>query len=250
MLKQSVSLLLFIFLSATCYSQQGFKESQQSYSRVQGAYEKKGEQIQEMLTAHNLNVATLELYLLAFKQEKLLEVWARNKGDERFSLLTSYEICKTSGIPGPKRMQGDLQIPEGFYHISAWNPWSNFHLSMCINYPNPSDRILGVKGKLGGDICIHGSCVTIGCLPLTDEPIKELYILCVETRNNGQSRIPLTIYPARLSQEKYSQLMDEYSADADRLDLWKDLFTAYQLFISTKQLPEITFLADGRHSIN
>lgn len=250
MLKQSATLLLFIFLTATCYSQQGFKESQQSYSRVQDAYEKKGEQMQQMLTAHNLEVATLELYLLAFKQEKQLEVWARNIGDEQFSLLTSYKICRTSGLPGPKRRQGDLQIPEGFYHISAWNPWSNFHLSMCINYPNPSDRILGVKGNLGGDIYIHGSCVTIGCLPLTDELIKELYILCVEAKNSGQSHIPITIYPARLDQETYSRLIDENYADADRLNLWKDLFNAYQVFISKKHLPEITFLADGRHSIN
>jgi len=52
-----------------------------------------------------------------------------------------------SGKLGPKRQQGDMQIPEGFYHISGFNPASNFYLSLRINYPNPS----GALGKGHGE---------------------------------------------------------------------------------------------------
>ena len=150
---------------------------------------------------------------------------------------------------GPKRKQGDLQIPEGFYHISAYNPWSRFFLSMCINYPNPSDRILGVQGKLGGDICIHG-VLRDHWLPATHGyKIKELYLLCVEAKNSGQLHIPITIYPARMNPENYRRLIESYPEDEDRKNLWQDLLTAYTLFQAKHLLPEITFLPDGRHSI-
>ena len=244
-------LYTFLFLAFVnlCPGQSGFKESQLSYARVSEAYRSKWEGVDLKLKAGGLDPANLELYLVAFKQEKELEVWARNSNDEGFTKLLSYKICQTSGVLGPKRKQGDLQIPEGFYHLAAYNPWSSFHLSMCINYPNPSDRILGVKGNLGGDICIHGSCVTIGCLPLTDAGIKELYILCVEAKNSGQAHIPITIFPARLNLENYRQLTERYRDDEDRLNLWRELLSAYTLFQSSHTLPEITFLPNGRHSI-
>ncbi len=250
MQKYSLALLIFLYLGPHSYAQQGFKESQQTYPRVRDAYGEKWEQVKRKLSALDITTETMELYLMAFKQEKQVEVWAKNKDEKQYSLLTRYKICRTSGEPGPKRKQGDLQIPEGFYHISAWNPWSKFHLSMCINYPNPSDRVLGVQGNLGGNICIHGSCVTIGCIPLTNEVIKELYILFVEAKNNGQTRIPVTIFPARLSRENYEQLAQEYQEDEDRLTLWKELKTAYELFGANRSLPKITFLPDGRHRIN
>ena len=242
-------LLLALASASACPGQAGFKGSQQSYARVREAYREKEARMLRLLDAQDLAPDSLELFLVAYKLEKQLELWAKNKGDEEFGLLKSFAICRTSGEPGPKRKQGDLQIPEGFYHISAWNPWSRFHLSMCINYPNNSDRVLGVQGRLGGDICIHGSCVTIGCLPLTDEGIKELYILCIEARNSGQARIPVTIYPARLNQENLDQLVQKYPEDEDRINLWNDMKTAYDLFLQNRQLPAITFLADGRHRI-
>lgn len=241
--------LLTVSIAFPCFAQPGFKESQQAYSRVKVAYDEKGEQMNRLLASKDMDPAILELYLVVYKQEKELELWSRNEGDEEFILLKSFDICSTSGDSGPKRKQGDLQIPEGFYHISAWNPWSKFHLSMCINYPNSSDRVLGVQGNLGGNICIHGSCVTIGCIPLTDEGIKELYILCIEAKNSGQSRIPVTIYPARLNPDNYIQLAQKYPEDDDRLNLWSELKTAYDLFIRDRQLPEITFLENGRHRI-
>src|SRR5690606_11025729 len=103
------------------------------------------------------------------------------KNGEKFTLVKTYPVCSSSGLPGPKRKKGDRQTPEGFYHIDRFNPQSAFHLSLGINYPNSSDKILGHSDP-GGDIFIHGSCVTIGCVPLTDDLIKEVYVLAVEAK--------------------------------------------------------------------
>jgi len=245
--------LLFIslyvcLLGLDSQAQQGFKKSQQSYPRVRKAYQEKGDSLLMLLAKFDLDPGEIELYQRIFKEERIFEIWVMKQGEEAFRKLKSYDICRTSGVLGPKRRQGDLQIPEGFYHLFAYNPWSNFHLSMCINYPNRSDRILGVQGSLGGDICIHGSCVTIGCIPLTDEVIKEVYLLCVEARNNGQINIPITLYPTKMEEEKYNNLIREYE-DEDRLSLWSELKTAYEFFEKYHQIPEVTFLGDGRHII-
>jgi murein L,D-transpeptidase YafK len=160
-----------------------------------------------------------------------------------------YKICRTSGDLGPKRKQGDKQIPEGFYHINRFNPYSNFYLSLGLNYPNTSDKILGLKGDLGGDIFIHGSCVTIGCMPITNNRIKELYIFCVEAKNNGQQTIPVTIFPRELTHDNFEELKRKYNNDADKMGLWRDLKKGYELFNETKQLPSIVFLSSGRHTI-
>jgi murein L,D-transpeptidase YafK len=151
---------------------------------------------------------------------------------------------------GPKRKQGDYQIPEGFYHIDRYNPYSVFYLSLGINYPNKSDRILGKKGSLGGDIFIHGDCVSIGCIPITTPKIKELYVMCVEAKNNGQKKIPVTIFPAKLTERNYKFLTERYSEDTDKLNLWKALKDGYQYFEKEKKLPGVTFLNNGRYKVS
>jgi len=50
---------------------------------------------------------------------------------------------------------------------------------MHINYPNAADRILGLRTNLGGTIYLHGNCASIGCIPITDDGIKEVYWLAV-----------------------------------------------------------------------
>ena len=172
-----------------------FKTQQLHFPRVRQAYHDKGQNIDQLLKDKALTADHLWLYIRAFKHEDLLEIWARNKNDSTYILLKSYDVCNKSGGLGPKRRQGDLQVPEGFYHIDRFNPASNFYLSLGINYPNESDKILSDDVNPGGDIFIHGNCVTIGCLPMTDDVIKELYILCVEAKNNDQHKIPVTIFP-------------------------------------------------------
>ena len=242
----TIPILIFVFCS---FQSESFKDSQLKYSRVRQAYKDKEDRVTALLLDKRIGKNELKIYLRAFKSEKLIELWGKNDSDAKYSLIKTYKVCRTSGKLGPKRKQGDLQIPEGFYHINRFNPNSNFYLSLGLNYPNKSDRILGNKGNFGGDIFIHGDCVTIGCLPITDDQIKELYIFCVEARNNGQTKIPVTIFPSKLSETEFKRLTDKYSLDADNIELWTDLKKAYDFFSKTNQLPSIEFLNNGRHKV-
>lgn len=228
---------------------QSFKDDQLRYSRVRKAYSEKESIVKRMLNENDISLDQLRIYLRAFKKEKKLEVWAKGSGEDQFQLITTYDICSTSGELGPKRREGDYQIPEGYYHINIFNPFSNFYLSMGVNYPNRSDRILGSGGRLGGDIFIHGACVTIGCIPMTDDIIMEIYILAVEARNSGQTTIPVTIFPMKLTEENYASLISDYKGDQDKLGLWEDLKKGYEVFNQSQKMPKITFLGNGRHSV-
>lgn len=247
-MRSRLTLIILLFSLCSFYSD-SFKTSQLKYSRVRQAYKDKESSMLTLLRERNIDKNNLTIYLRAFKKEKQIELWGKNKSDTKYSLIKTYKICRTSGQLGPKRKQGDSQIPEGFYYINRFNPYSNFYLSLGINYPNKSDRILGVKGKLGGDIFIHGACATIGCLPIRNEQIKELYIFCVEAKNNGQSKIPVTIFPSKLTDKRYKHLTDKYKTDSDKVGLWTDLKSGYDIFNETKQLPTIVFLNSGRHTV-
>jgi len=102
-----------------------------------------------------------------------------------------------AGSLGPKRIEGDYQVPEGFYYISEFNPKSEFNLALKVNYPNQSDKLLSDSLRPGGGIYIHGSCITVGCIPITDGQIEELYLLAANAKSNGEDFIPVHIFPVR-----------------------------------------------------
>ncbi len=216
-----------------------FKEAQLKNERVKSAYAEKETVVKGYFAEKHLNYPGFQLFLRAFKKEQNLEVWTKEKGREEFTLLHTYTFCSTSGTLGPKRKEGDLQIPEGIYHINHFNPLSTFHLSLGISYPNASDKILSDKQHPGGSIYVHGNCVTIGCIPITDDKIKELYVLAVEARNNGQEKIPIHIFPDRLDLGSPEKLGQDFAVDEKVASFWKNLQTVYLDFKATKKLKTI-----------
>jgi murein L,D-transpeptidase YafK len=226
------------------------REKEMNFTRVREAYTDKGKIVDKNLAAHSISRDSLRIYLRAFKTEKIIELWAKNISDNTFILVKEFPICDMSGSVGPKRRYRDLQVPEGFYRISDLNPFSKYYLSVKINYPNASDSTRGVRGHLGNNIFIHGSCISSGCLAITNERIKELYVYCIEAYNSGQEEIKITIFPAKLSDAKYSGLISNFSRDKDKTSLWTDLKKSYDLFNQTGLQPEIKFLPDGTHDVN
>jgi len=220
-----------------------FAEQQNGYQRVRQARENRAGQIDSLFRSRNIAYPPKEILLTVYKHERVLELWARS--DIRaFSIIKRYPFTAFSGTLGPKRKEGDLQIPEGLYHIDHFNPVSAFHLSMKINYPNPSDRILGEQGRLGGEIRIHGSSVTIGCIPIGDDAIEELYIVCVDMRSAGQNRIPVYIFPARMNWTGMHMLETRAGEDTVLLSFWHDLWEAYTVFQVSPH--ELRFTVDER----
>lgn len=226
-----------------------FKNNQLKYQRVKDAFKEKESIVKKQFKDKNIEFPPYQIFLRAFKKEKSLELWGRNKNNESFIFITSYKFSKLSGNLGPKRREGDLQVPEGVYYIDRFNPSSHFYLSLGINYPNESDNILGIRSKLGGDIFIHGGSTSIGCIPITDDKIKELYIIAVESKNNGQEKIPIHIYPQKLDDYNFSMLLNEYKENDSLINFWKNLKGIYDIFDRTKIIPNVKVDEKGRYVI-
>lgn len=225
-----------------------FRDSQARYPRVRAARAAAQPRLEALFREAGLSYPPREIFLRAFKLEGEMELWARNGVSGPFVLVKTYPICASSGTVGPKRREGDLQVPEGFYHVSGFNPWSRFHLSLRVNYPNASDRILGHKPRLGGDIFIHGSCVTIGCLPLRDGPIEEVYLAAVDARDAGQARIPVHIFPCRLDGD-WRKLERESWRRPGLMDFWRNLKQGYDRFEKHRRVPRIKVDRNGRYVV-
>jgi len=118
------------------------------------------------------------LSIVAFKREKILELYTAVNGMHH--LIKQYPFFASSGLIGPKLKEGDKQIPEGIYQVEYLNPNSKFYLSIKVNYPNEYDKQKAKednRNDIGSDIFIHGKDVTVGCIPLGDTAIEEVFLL-------------------------------------------------------------------------
>jgi murein L,D-transpeptidase YafK len=165
------------------------------------------------------------VFFRLLKTSRTLEVWARNQGEAAFRPLPGYPLAATLGTLGPKRYAGDEQVPEGFYFINRFNPLSAFHLSLGLDYPTAADILATGLADPGGDIFIHGSNVTVGCLPLTDAGIEEVYLLAVSARAAGQTSIAVHIFPFPLTE---SELIRR--TDSPHAAFWRALVPGYAYF--------------------
>ncbi len=198
--------------------------------RIKAARRNAQAQIQDRFKAARIAYPPRAIFLRAFKREALLELWVRgDKGS--FKLVATYPVLASSGLPGPKRRQGDLQVPEGFYFINRFNPESAFHLSLGINYPNAADLLEADPAAPGGDIFIHGNKVTVGCLPLGDPAIEELFIIAIDTQKHAPGKIAVHIFPARMDHPDWPAFAEkEIARDPALESFWKRLRPTYDYF--------------------
>lgn len=175
------------------------------------------------LTEKNLHWGD-PVFLRALKSEARLEVFVQSRISKRFELFRSYPIAKQSGQLGPKLAEGDGQVPEGFYYAdrSSLKPDSNFHLAINCGYPNSYDK---AAGRTGSFIMIHGNCVSVGCLAMTDEKIEEIYSLCDAALSHGQPFIRIHFFPFAMTEENMAAQVEHtwYS-------FWTNLQEGYAMF--------------------
>ncbi len=170
--------------------------------------------------------------LRAFKKESELEVW-KMKADGRYALLKTYPMCRWSGQLGPKRREGDRQVPEGFYSITPrhLNPNSAFYLSFNVGYPNAYDK---AHGRNGSHIMVHGACSSRGCFSMTDGQIAEIYAIVREFFSGGQKSVQLQSLPFRMT----PQNLAKHRLDKD-FAFWKKLKEGADHFEVAKQEPVV-----------
>ena len=117
----------------------------------------------------------------------------------------SHPACFPIGLgfspTGPKRQEGDGKTPEGTYTLFQKNPDSDYHLSLGVSYPNPTDAQAGLEAgiidattqakivknprwppqntPMGGLIYIHGGGSstdwTLGCIAVDNDVIEYLF---------------------------------------------------------------------------
>ena len=240
--------ILFVCIQAT--AQPSFIDYQRNFPRVADAMNRKADTLKKQFAAAGLQWPAKQIYIRSFKYDSQMEVWVRNSTSEPFKLFKTYSVCALAGTMGPKRLQGDYQVPEGFYYINEFKPQSNYHMSLGINYPNVSDKIVTQGTNPGGDIYIHGSCVTVGCIPIQDPQIEELYILAMSAKSNGQDFIPVHIFPVRFNNPKSMAYFDKITEDDPAVQQFAvKLKEVYDYFEREKKLPVISIDAKGGYEI-
>lgn len=223
-----------------------FVDYQKALPRPGDALKRKGDTLQKQFEAKGLEWPARFVYIRSFKYDGQMEVWAKNERKDQYKLFKTYKVCALAGTLGPKRMQGDYQVPEGFYYINEFNPNSSYYLSLGLNYPNPSDKILSDTYKPGGDIYIHGSCVTTGCIPVTDQQIDEIYLIAAFAKNAGQDYIPVHIFPVRYNNKRSAEYLNGLMKnDAQLKSFATNLERVYDHFEATHQLPVIMTNTSG-----
>lgn len=249
-MKKMGLLVLVVLLSFLGMAQNSFLDMQRSYPNVSLAIKTKQDTLQRQFEKAGLQWPPKQMYLRSFKYDSQLEVWVRNGDKEEYTLFKTYKVCALAGTLGPKRMEGDYQVPEGFYYINEFNPRSDFHLSLKLNYPNESDKILSDSLRPGSGIYIHGSCVTVGCIPITDTQIEEVYLLAAGARSSGQDFIPVHIFPVRYNNPESVEYLNKIAKDNPAVQKFAaQLKVAFDIFQKEKKLPIIAVNSKGDYLV-
>jgi murein L,D-transpeptidase YafK len=195
------------------------------------------------------------MLLRVFKLEKECELWA-GSGNDPLKLVKTLRVCTIDGAPGPKLTMGDNKTPEGFYESyelygsPCWWMWmkltpqsldepgepnngSSFRL--CINYPNPADlaRARRFSGRSpGGEICIHGNCVTAGCIAFQNRVFMVAYYFATKHDTATNGALQVHIFPFRFSEKLKKEYCDAYEGmkRGELLDFWNNIEEGYRLF--------------------
>ena len=96
-------------------------------------------------------------------------------------------------------------------------------MALRINFPNEFDRAQAKKDgrtELGGDIMIHGSNVSIGCLAMGDEVAEDLFVLAAKV---GIENIEVILSPLDF---RTSKLRDDATRPAWTRKLYAEIKAA------------------------
>jgi murein L,D-transpeptidase YafK len=225
-----------------------FLDNQKTFPKISEMMIREEDTLRKQFQAKQLVWPARFVYIRSFKYDSELEVWVKNKPGDKYKLFKTYKICALAGSLGPKRMAGDYQVPEGFYYINEFNPRSLYHLSLGLNYPNASDRMLCDLSQPGGDIYIHGSCVTTGCIPITDGQIEELYVLAAYAKDLGQDFIPVHIFPVNFSNPRSVAYLNRFLISFNEfVPFEKSMQNAFYYFEKNHQVPPVVVNARGEY---
>jgi len=249
---QLIGFFLCFLASYVVVAQPAFSDTRKLSGKVGEVYNRTEDSVKKQFEKQNLVWPPAEMYVRSFKYDRQLEIWVKGDSKEPFKLFKTYKVCMQSGTMGPKRMEGDYQVPEGFYYINEFNPNSAYHLSLGLNYPNTSDRILSDEVRPGGNIYIHGNCVSTGCIPLMDLPMEEVFIIASAVKDKAmQDFIPVHVFPIRYNVKKSVDYLSNITKDNASLQAFNNnIKSAFDYFETKKKLPVIMVNQKGEYVFN
>ncbi|MBS1917200.1 MAG: hypothetical protein JST87_13055 [Bacteroidetes bacterium] len=237
-----------VFSQTSSVASFNFITYQRSIPKVSEMMKRKEDTLAKQFEAKGLVWPAKYLYIRSFKYDSELELWVKDKKEEKYKLFKTYKVCALAGTLGPKRMAGDYQVPEGFYYINEFNPKSLYHLSLGLNYPNASDRLLSDISQPGGDIYIHGSCVTTGCIPITDDMIEEVYIIAAHAKDMGEDFIPVHIFPVNFKNGRSVNYLNKYlTSFSENAAFEKSMKNAFFYFEKNREVPPVLINEKGEY---
>lgn len=208
--------------------------------RSENAIKKHEKILSEQMSQKGLKLGE-PIFMRIIKEENVLEVWVQN--GSTFKHFKNYKICTFSGGIGHKEKLGDGKSPEGFYYVSpsGMNPWSKFHLSFNIGYPNKYDKAHNYTGNY---IMVHGSCVSIGCYAMTDKRIEEIYTIAQKAFEGGQAFFRIHIFPFRMTNDELQK-----HSDSKWYSFWQNLQEGFEYFEKTNTPPNVG-VHDKKYTFN
>ncbi|MEO8823903.1 MAG: L,D-transpeptidase family protein [Ginsengibacter sp.] len=246
-----ILLLILSFAGRAVVAQNSYTPQRNISFKIPGGLGAREDSLRKEFKAKGLDWPVEYMFIRSFKYDGQLEVWVKSHEKEKYKLFKTYKVCLLSGAMGPKRMQGDFQVPEGFYYITEFNPHSAYHLALGLNYPNASDKILSDSVRPGDGIFIHGSCVSVGCIPVTDSDIEEIYLIASSAKLSGQDFIPVHIFPVRYNKKRSNEYFDNYTRNNPSLAKFElQLKAAYDKFEATKEVPIVMIDRKGDYVID
>ncbi|MBU0764270.1 MAG: hypothetical protein KJ607_05495 [Bacteroidetes bacterium] len=231
-----------------------------------------GSTIKEWLEEKELVYPPAYVLFRVFKLEQEMEIWAGNTAGDSLRLIRTVHVCAIDNYPCPKVVQGDCKTPEGFYNCSflygstygfMWiklntgavddygktGYGSSFKL--LLDYPNALDaartRTFAPDKSTGGEICMHGNCVTAGCISFENRVFLTVYAFAGMHDTKRFGPLQVHIFPFRFTDKlktmycSDSELMDNESV----LNFWNNLEEGCSFFDSIRRPMKITASKNG-----
>jgi murein L,D-transpeptidase YafK len=85
---------------------------------------------------------------------------------------------------------------------------------------------------------------------MTNDKIKEIYLYAINAKNNGQQRIPVYIFPFKMTAKKLNEYKTKYSNETELIDFWTTLKRGYDKFQKEKNELRVSFTNAGNYGFN
>ena len=105
-----MKIALLTLLCVIASNEPDFVSQQKKYPRVRNAYHEKEALLTRRLKEHNLSLDNLNILIMAYKTECVMDIYAKKREDKVYKKVTTYKMCPFR-IPRPKTSSRRLTNP-------------------------------------------------------------------------------------------------------------------------------------------